>query len=340
MTRAKGESARGVPVLVTGGAGYIGSHTVERLTASGYRPVVLDSLARGHRAAVRGAPLIVGEIGDRALVEALLREHAIQVVVHFAALKSVEESNAEPLRYFRVNVADSLVLFEAMAAAGVRSLVYSSSCAVYGTPDRLPVDEAAAIAPQNPYGETKAMVERMLAWLTAQTDLRAVILRYFNAAGASADGENGEVLRDAANLIPIVMATALGRRPDIRINGTDYATPDGSAIRDYVHVADLADAHVRAIEHLLDGGDSLTCNIGTGSGASVIEVIELARRITGRPIPTEAAPRREGDPAAVWASTELAAARLGWRARHDLDAILSSAWRWHVSHPDGFGDES
>ena len=208
-----------------------------------------------------------------------------------------------------------------------------------GLPASLPGDEAAPFAPANPYGESKAMAERAVAWTAETTDLRAIRLRYFNAAGAALDGSNGERLSDASNLIPIVMAAALGLRPEVTINGTDYQTPDGTAIRDYVHVLDLAEAHVRAVEHLASGGPSDALNVGTGQGASVREIVELVRAVSGRPIPSRDGPRRPGDPAAVWAATDRAASVLAWQARHDLRSIVESAWRWHVTHPDGFGSD-
>lgn len=339
MTVLPAEPTRPLNVLVTGGAGYIGSHTAHVLADRGHRPVILDDLGRGERAAVRSLPLIVGDVADRHLVAEALGDHRIDVVVHFAALKSVEESLADPVRYFRVNVGGTVALLEAMASVGVPALVLSSSCAVYGLPASLPVDEAAPFAPANPYGESKAMAERAVAWTAETTDLRAIRLRYFNAAGAALDGSNGERLSDASNLIPIVMAAALGLRPEVTINGTDYQTPDGTAIRDYVHVLDLAEAHVRAVEHLASGGPSDALNVGTGQGASVREIVELVRAVSGRPIPSRDGPRRPGDPAAVWAATDRAASVLAWQARHDLRSIVESAWRWHVTHPDGFGSD-
>jgi UDP-glucose-4-epimerase GalE len=318
-------------VLVTGGAGYIGSHTVRRLVDLGHRVTVLDTLEHGSAAAVQTARLVVGSVLDRPLVASLLGREGIDAVVHFAAYKSVEESIAEPGRYFENNVAGSLALLESCRAAGVGRFVFSSSCAVYGTPDQLPVAEDAALRPDNPYGESKRIVEDMLRWYGSSHHLRYASLRYFNAAGASSDGRLGEDWTGAANLVPIVLKTALGRGPAVRIFGTDYPTPDGTAVRDYVHVDDLADAHVAALEYLAAGGAPLTVNLGTGRGSSVLEVLEAARRASGAPVPAVAARRRPGDPAAVWADPRLAREVLGWTARHGLDEIVASAYRWHAS---------
>jgi UDP-glucose 4-epimerase len=299
-------------ILVTGGAGYIGSATARRLSAAGHQVVVLDHLGRGHPAAVAGLRLVVGDCRDGGIVEGLLRDERIEAVVHFAAHKSVEESVADPGAYFDNNVGGTLAVLRGMAAASVRRFVFSSSCAVYGLPDRLPVGETA-------------------------NGIRFAALRYFNAAGAAADGSAGEDWRDAANLIPIVLGVAAGRRDALTINGTDLPTPDGSAIRDYIHVDDLAEAHLKALETIDRLDTSLTVNVGTGRGASVLDIVEAARRITGRPIPTIAGPPRPGDPPAVWADTRLAETALGWRAAASLDDIVASAWAWHQRHPDGYG---
>jgi UDP-glucose 4-epimerase len=327
-----------VRVLVTGGAGYIGSETVRLLAARGHEPVVLDTLERGHRAAVEAAPLVVGSVTDGGLVERVLREHAIESVIHFAALKSVEASFGDPAGYFATNVGGSFALLGAMTRAGLANLVYSSSCAVYGTPSDLPVRETSELRPENPYGETKLLVERALRWFD-EPGIRSVSLRYFNAAGAASDGRHGEDWTDAPNLVPVVIKAALGRGPAVRVLGSDYPTPDGTAIRDYIHVADLAEAHVLAVEALAGGLGSTILNLGTGRGSSVQEVVDAVARIGGRPVPTVDAPRRAGDPAAIWADAGRAAAVLGWRARHDLDTIVETAWRWHSTHLDGYGPE-
>jgi UDP-glucose 4-epimerase len=324
-------------VLVTGGAGYIGSHTVAALRVAGHEPVVLDTLEHGHPSAIPDTTLVVGDAGDRRLVRDLLAAHAIEAVIHFAARKSVPESIADPGRYYADNVAGSLELLRAMVDGGVRRFVLSSTCAVYGAPDELPVRESSPVHPENPYGDSKLMVERMTPWFERAHGLRTVVLRYFNAAGAALDGSNGEDWRQAQNLVPVVLAVAGGRRDAVEIYGTDYPTPDGTAIRDYIHVEDLADAHVRSVMHLADGGPSVTLNLGTGRGASVRDVVVAAQAATGRAIETRLAPRRPGDPAAIWADAGLADRVLAWTPRYDLDAIVSSAWTWHQRHPDGHG---
>jgi UDP-arabinose 4-epimerase len=321
-------------VLVTGGAGYIGSHACKALARAGYRPVVFDNLARGHRAAVRWGPLVEGDIADQARVEAALREHRAAAVMHFAGLAYVGESVADPALYYHNNLAGSLSLLAAMRAAGVAVIVFSSTCAVYGIPQRVPIPETAPQLPVNPYGETKLAIERALAWYGAAYGLRTAALRYFNAAGADPEGEIGECHDPETHLIPLVIAAALGRRPALEVYGTDYPTPDGTAIRDYIHVQDLAQAHVRALAHLLGGGDSLALNLGTGRGYSVREVVARAAALSGRPVPTRPAPRRPGDPPALVADPACAAERLGWRAQiSDLDTILRTALAWHIRNP-------
>lgn len=324
-------------VLVTGGAGYIGSHTVAALRDAGHDPLVLDTLEHGHPRAIPGVRLVVGDAGDRALVRDLVRAERVDAVIHFAARKSVAESVADPGAYFAANAAGSLELLRALADAGVDRLVVSSTCAVYGTPDALPVTEASPLRPENPYGESKLMVERMLPWFESAHGIRSAALRYFNAAGAALDAANGEDWRQAENLVPVVLGVAAGRRDAVEVFGTDYPTPDGTAIRDYVHVLDLADAHVRALEHLADGGASVTLNLGTGRGASVTEVVAAVREATGRSVAVREAPRRAGDPAAIWADAARAREVLGWIARHDLASIVATAWAWHEAHPDGHG---
>ncbi|MFL5757388.1 MAG: UDP-glucose 4-epimerase GalE [Chloroflexota bacterium] len=316
-------------VLVTGGAGYIGSHTVQALSARGHEPVVVDDLTTGHRESVPEARLIVADCGDPEAMGPILREERPDAVIHFAALKSVEESVADPARYFDHNVAKTITLLEAMDRAGVRRFVYSSSAAVYGVPDKLPVGEDAPLRPLNPYGESKRIVETMLDWIGRAGRIDYAALRYFNAAGAADDGSRGEDWSAATNLIPLVMKAALGAGPAVRVFGTDYPTPDGTAVRDYIHVADLAEAHVRAVETLVAGEHSLVLNLGTGRGASVAEVIAATARVAGRDVPVEYGPRRPGDMPAIWADSSRAERILGWRAARDLDDIVSSAWRWH-----------
>jgi UDP-glucose-4-epimerase GalE len=324
-------------VLVTGGAGYIGSHTVRALRARGREVVVLDNLANGHEAALLGAPLVVGDIDDGILVEKLVIEHEVDACIHFAALKAVGESMSQPARYFRNNVAGSNTLLDALDRAGVSKVVFSSSAAVYGTPETNPIREDVPLHPESVYGETKAMVERILRWLDETVGVRSVSLRYFNAAGASMDGVIGEDFTITQNLVPMLMKALLGEGPALKVFGTDYPTPDGTAVRDYVHVEDLAEAHVLALEHLDAGGETTVLNLGRGVGSSVLEVIHAAARASGREVPYELAPRRPGDPVALTADTRRAAGLLGWHAQRDLDDIVTSAWRWHAAHPYGFG---
>jgi UDP-arabinose 4-epimerase len=318
-------------ILVTGGAGYIGSHAAKALARAGYEPVTYDNLGRGHREAVKWGPLVVGELADRALLAETLRRHKIAAVMHFAAFAYVGESVAEPALYFRNNVANSLVLLEAMAEAGVGRIVFSSTCATYGLPETMPIAEDAPQHPVNPYGESKLMIERMLHWLGEARGLAFAALRYFNAAGADPDGEIGEAHDPETHLIPLVLDAALGRRAAIDIFGTDYPTPDGTAIRDYIHVHDLAEAHVLALAHLLQGGASLALNLGTGEGHSVRAVIAAAERVTGRPVARRETARRPGDPPILVADARKAQAVLGWTPRRSgLDDIIASAWRWHT----------
>ncbi|HET8786889.1 MAG TPA: UDP-glucose 4-epimerase GalE [Candidatus Limnocylindrales bacterium] len=326
-------------ILVTGGAGYIGSLTARHLASTGHDPVVLDDLRSGHRAAVGGLPLVVGDVRDVDLVASTIERHAIDAVIHFAALKSVEDSVKDPGGYFENNVGGTLSVLRAMVRMNVRRIVFSSSCAVYGMPDTLPVTEASPIRPMNPYGESKALAERMLPWFEAAEGIRFAALRYFNAAGAAEDGSVGEDWTQAQNLIPVVLRTAARRQPTVRIFGTDHPTPDGTAIRDYIHVLDLAEAHRCALEAIERGDTSLTVNVGTGVGVSVREVLDIARRVTGEAVPAEEAPRRVGDPPAVWADTTQAGELLGWRATRDLKDIIASAWLWHSRHPDGYADD-
>jgi len=317
-------------VLVTGGAGYIGSHAAKALARAGYVPVVLDNLVRGHRTAVRWGALVEGDVGDHALVVETLRRFDIAAVMHFAAFAYVGESMTRPERYFRNNVVSSLALLDAMRETGVRRIVFSSTCATYGLPESVPIREDMAQRPVNPYGESKLAVERMLHWEGLAHGLQHVSLRYFNAAGADAEGEIGEWHDPETHLIPLVLDAALGRRPEIEIFGTDYPTPDGSAIRDYIHVSDLAEAHVLALGHLERGGASLALNLATGQGHSVREVIAAAERVTGRRVPRREAARRPGDPPALVADATRARTVLGWTPRQsDLDTILATAWAWH-----------
>jgi UDP-glucose 4-epimerase len=317
-------------VLVTGGAGYIGSHTVRLLREAGRPVVVLDSMEYGRDDAVIDAPLVVGDIHDAALVERVCAEHGVTSLVHFAAYKSVGESMENPTRYWHNNVDGTVTLVDAAIRQGVREVVFSSSCSVYGTPAEVPVVESAAIMPESVYAETKATVERILHWYEVTDGLRSVSLRYFNAAGASFDGRIGEDWTFSINLVPLVMRAVLLAEP-VKVFGSDYPTPDGTAIRDYIHVDDLAAAHIAALGHLADGGASTSVNLGTGVGSSVLEVIAAAEAVAGRPVPHELAPRRAGDPVATFADPAYAQKVLGWRAEHGLAEIVETAYRWHTS---------
>ena len=323
-------------ILVTGGAGYIGSHTVRMLRAQDRPVVVLDSMELGHRAAVLDAELVVGDIRDRALVAEVCRSHGVTQVVHFAAYKNVGESMLAPEKYWLNNVAGTVDLVEAVLAADVRQFVFSSSCSVYGTPDSVPVDESAPLHPESVYAESKAAVERILGWYGATHGLNAVNLRYFNAAGASLDSVIGEDWTSTQNLVPLVMKATLGRRGAVQVFGNDYPTPDGTCIRDYIHVDDLAEAHIRALDHLSGGGPTVSLNVGTGVGSSVLDVITATERVSGREVPHEIIGRRAGDPVSTFADPTLVHATLGWSAKYGLDQIVESAWNWHSTHLDGY----
>lgn len=326
-----GRPARGC-VLVTGGAGYVGSHTCKALARAGYVPVTLDDLSAGHRWAVKWGPLVEGDVGDGALVRRALREHDVAAIVHFAAHAYVGESMRAPGKYFHNNVVNSLALLEAATACGVRALVFSSTCATYGAPESLPIGETHPQSPVNPYGESKRFVERALHWYEQAHGLRAVSLRYFNAAGADPDGELGEDHDPETHLIPLAIRAAL-EGSHIDVYGTRYPTADGTAIRDYVHVADLATAHVLALDYLLAGGPATALNLGTGVGHSVRAVLAAVARATGRKVAARDAPARPGDPAELVADPRRARSVLGWApACSDLATIVETAWRWHARH--------
>jgi UDP-glucose 4-epimerase len=315
--------------LVTGGAGYIGSHTVRALSDEGRAVVVLDTLELGREEAVLGAPLVVGDIATPGLVEDVCREHSVTSIVHFAAYKSVGESMHEPGKYWTNNVAGTVALIEAATKAGVDQIVFSSSCSVYGTPEHVPVDETAPLAPESVYAETKATVERILGWYDTTRGVRSVSLRYFNAAGASSDAVIGEDWTYSINLVPLVMKAMLTGSPELEVYGTDYDTPDGTCIRDYIHIEDLADAHLKALDHLAAGGATTAVNVGTGVGSSVLEVIETAERVSGLTVPHRLGPRREGDPSATFADPRRSNELLGWIPRYGLEEIVASAYAWH-----------
>src|SRR5215471_6679166 len=322
-------------ILVAGGAGYIGSVVVARLLARGYEPVVYDDLSHGHRAALpTGAQLIEGDIGDRAALDRAFSEIRPQAVMHFAAFIEAGESMQRPEKYFRNNTASALTLLEAVLAHKVPRFVFSSTAALYGTPDKTPIEETAPLHPANAYGESKLLVEQMLAWFHRIHGLRYASLRYFNVAGAAA--EQGEDHQPESHLIPLAFEVALGARKEFAIFGTDYPTPDGTCIRDYIHVSDLADAHLLVLEALKEK-DRLIYNLGNGQGFSVREVIETVRRVTDHSIPAKESPRRPGDPAVLVASSEKIKKELGWQLKYpDLESIVRSAWDWRKSHPSGY----
>lgn len=319
----------GLGVLVTGGAGYVGSFVVRHLLDAGHRPVALDDLSAGHRWAAQEAELVVADLADRARLDELLAARRFDAVVHCAAHIWVGESVRDPLRYYANNTGNAIGLFAACARHRVRHLVLSSTAAVYGEPDAQLLGEDLPLAPINPYGASKMMAERVLADTCAATGQRHAILRYFNVAGADADARIGEATPDNSHLVKVACETALGLRPRMLVNGTDYPTPDGTCVRDYVHVDDLARAHVEALAHLADGGASLVANCGYGHGYSVREVLDAARRVTGVDFPIVEGPRRPGDPPVLVADSRRIQALLGWRPRHDdLDHIVGTAWRW------------
>lgn len=319
-------------VLVVGGAGYIGSHTAKTLKKAGHNPVVLDNLSTGHRWAVRWGPLIEADLADKKAILQAIRDHQIEAVIHFAANAYVGESMQNPAKYFRNNVANMLNLLEAQHESGIKHMVFSSSCTTYGIPERVPISEDFPQSAISPYGESKLMGEKMLKWFGECYGLGWVALRYFNASGADPEGEIGEVHDPETHLIPLVIDAALGKRPPVRIFGTDYPTPDGTAIRDYIHVMDLADAHVRALQYLLEGGESTAFNLGTGHGHSVREVITAVEQVGGCKVPAEEAPRRAGDPPALVADPSKARRILGWEAQYrELNQIVETAWRFAKS---------
>ncbi len=327
-------------ILVLGGAGYIGSHTVRALIEAGRDVVVADNLVTGHRAAVHPqARLYEGDLSDRAFLDRLLERESIDGVIHFAAYSLVGESVSNPLKYYRNNLCGTEVLLEALVAHGVERIVFSSTAATYGEPERIPILESDRTQPTNPYGETKLSMEKMIRWAGRAHNLRYVALRYFNACGALPDGSIGEDHQPETHLIPIVLQVALGRRERLDIFGGDYPTPDGTCVRDYIHVCDLADAHIRALTYLEQGGQSDVFNLGNGVGFSNLQVVETARAVTGHPIPSSIEARRPGDPATLVASSDKAARVLGWQPRYtDLGEIIATAYRWHRSHPQGYGD--
>jgi len=325
-------------ILVTGGAGYIGSHMCKQLAAHGYRPIVLDNLSRGHRGAVKWGPLIEGSLSDTGLLTRVFSTYTVSAVMHFASFAYVGESVKEPVSYYRNNLAETLCLLDAMIRAGVSRFIFSSSCTVYGEPADIPVDETHPAVPLNPYGRTKRMVEQVLEDVHRAWGLAYISLRYFNAAGADPEARLGEDHRPETHLIPLVLQAALGQRDAVHIFGGDYPTPDGTCIRDYIHIQDLARAHLLSLERLRGGGAGGIFNLGNGVGYSVRQVIDTARRVTGRPIREILVHRRPGDAAVLVASSRKAGTELGWRPGFpELSSIVETAWRWHKDHPNGFG---
>ncbi len=325
-------------ILVTGGAGYIGSHAFRLFRASGHEVWAYDNLSAGHRAAVPADRLLIGDLGEPARLDQALVAHRIEAVVHFAASALVGESVRQPGRYYLNNVVNTIHLLEAVRRHKIARFVFSSTCAVYGTSANVPISEDEPLGPINPYGNTKLAIERALSDYAAAHDWGVAILRYFNAAGASPGGDIGEDHDPESHLIPLVVQTAMGQRPALEVFGTDYPTPDGTCVRDYVHVDDLAEAHLFALE-ALGPGKRLCCNLGTGRGHSVREVVRAVEEVTGKKVPVREGPRRAGDPAELVANAAHAGRELGWRARYtDLRQIVETAWGWHRAHPRGYED--
>jgi UDP-glucose 4-epimerase len=318
-------------VLVVGGAGYIGSHTCLLLAERGYEPIVFDNLSNGHEEFVRWGPFEHGDIRDRARLDEVFAKHKPDAVLHFAALIEVGESVKQPVAFYDNNVIGSLTLLSSAIDAGVKAFVFSSTCATYGLPETVPIDESHRQAPINPYGRTKWVVEQALKDYSTYKGLKSVMLRYFNAAGADFEGRIGEWHTPETHAIPLAIEAALGRREGFKVFGTDYDTRDGTCVRDYIHILDLADAHVRAVDYLLKGGDTVELNLGTGTGTTVKELLAAISEVSGRPFPVEYADRRDGDSTTLVANNEKAREVLGWEPRYSLTDIIRSAWDWHSS---------
>jgi UDP-glucose 4-epimerase len=324
-------------ILVCGGAGYIGSHMVAQLVENGEEVVIVDNFQKGHRDAVVGRKVYEGDLRDRGFLDKVFSENNIEAVIDFAADSLVGESVTEPLKYFNNNVGGTITLLETMRDHNVKYIVFSSTAATYGEPDSIPIQENDRTVPTNPYGESKLMVEKVLKWASSAYGIKYTALRYFNAAGAHPSGSIGEDHRPESHLIPLIIQAALGQRDKIMVFGDDYDTSDGTCIRDYIHVMDLADAHLLALNRMRKGGDSAIFNLGNGKGFSVKEVIETTRRVTGREIKDEIAPRRAGDPAVLVASSQKAIKELNWEPKYNsLETIIETAWKWHLSHPKGY----
>ena len=328
-------------ILVLGGAGYIGSHTALELVKAGNEVVIADNLVTGYRKAIpKGAKFYEGDLRDSDFLDNLFHQEKIDAVIHFAAYSLVGESVTNPLKYYDNNLYGTKVLLEAMVKNNVGKIVFSSTAATYGEPENIPILESDRTCPTNPYGETKLAMEKMFKWTAEAHGLRYVSLRYFNACGADESGTIGEAHNPESHLIPLILQVPNGKRETISIYGTDYDTPDGTCIRDYIHVTDLAQAHILAVQYLNNGGESDIFNLGNGVGYSVREVIETARKVTGHPIPATETSRRAGDPARLVASSEKAKSVLGWKPVHDsLEEIISSAWNWHKNNPNGYDEK-
>lgn len=327
-------------VLVLGGAGYIGSHAVNQLINKGYDVAVVDNLLTGHRQAVHPkASFYLGDVRDKEFLNSVFQKEEIEGVIHFAASSQVAESMADPLKYFDNNIFGTISILEAMREAGVNKIVFSSSAATYGIPEEIPILETTRTNPMNPYGESKLTMEKMMRWCDTAYGMKFVALRYFNVAGAKSDGSIGEDHKPETHLVPIILQVALGQREQLSIYGDDYATPDGTNIRDYVQVEDLISAHILALEYLKSGNDSNVFNLGSSNGYSVKEMLDAARIVTGKEIPAVLAPRRPGDPDSLVASSEKAKTVLGWEPKYtNIEDIIRTAWNWHVGHPNGYED--
>ncbi len=327
-------------VLVTGGAGYIGSHTVAELLERNEEVIIVDNLEKGHKPAVLGGKLIVGDLRDKEFIKNVFLQNDIEAVIHFAAYIEVGESVTDPLKYYNNNVAVTLNLLTAMKEAGVKKVVFSSTAATYGEPENIPILETDRTFPTNPYGETKLSVEKALKWSDGAYGIKHVILRYFNACGAHISGNIGEDHSPESHLIPLIIQAAMGKRDSIKMFGNDYNTPDGTCVRDYIHVSDLAQAHYLALQKLRNEDKSDIYNLGNGKGFSVKEVVDVVRKVTGKSITAVDAPRRPGDPAILVASSEKIKKELNWKPRmNDLETIVSTAWEWHSKHPNGYNDK-
>ena len=325
-------------IAVLGGAGYIGSHAVDQLIEKKYDVIVIDNLQTGHKEAIhKKARFYNGDIRDKEFLSTVFDKESIEGILHFAANSLVGESMEEPLKYFNNNVYGTQVVLETMQQYGIKNIVFSSSAATYGEPKEIPINETAETSPENPYGETKLMMEKMLKWCDKAYGIKYVALRYFNVAGAKLDGTIGEDHTPESHLIPLILQTALGQREKISIFGDDYSTPDGTCIRDYVHVVDLIDAHILALNYLIKENESNVFNLGSNTGFSVKEMVEAARHVTNKEIIAIIEPRRAGDPSTLIASSEKARSILGWKPKYtDIKEIISSAWNWHVNHPSGY----